>query len=105
MHLTATEWKGLGGKKADSTNKSYRPLPFDACALSLQPFEVRPSARPSASPSAPIKIHQAHRPSPATLPIPLPHKPDARVHAGGRALRHPEPFPLRPEGGLGRLIG
>lgn len=43
MFLTATEWKGLGGKKVDSTNKSYRPLPFDACALSLQPFEVRPS--------------------------------------------------------------
>ena len=43
MFLTATAWKGLGGKKADTTNKSYRPLPFDACALSLQPFEVRPS--------------------------------------------------------------
>lgn len=47
MFLTATEWKGLGGKKADGTNKSYRPLPFDACALSLQPFEVRPSVRQS----------------------------------------------------------
>jgi hypothetical protein len=45
MFLTATEWKGLGGKKADSTNKSYRPLPFDACALSLQPFEVRVCVR------------------------------------------------------------
>lgn len=41
MFLTATEWKELGGKKADSTNKAYRPLPFDSCALSLQPFEVR----------------------------------------------------------------
>lgn len=43
MFLTATEWKEIGGKKADSTNKSYRPLPFDACALSLQPFEARPA--------------------------------------------------------------
>ena len=51
MFLTASEHRELGGKKADTTNKSYRPLPFDACALSLQPFEVRPS------------IHVAPRPS------------------------------------------
>lgn len=46
MFLTATEWKELGGHKKDSTNKSYRPLPFDSCALSLQPFEVRAYIRP-----------------------------------------------------------
>lgn len=61
MFLTATEWKGLGGKKADTTNKSYRPLPFDACALSLQPFEVGPyilglpSVQPSKSAGQPIQ--------------------------------------------------
>lgn len=39
MFLTATEWKELGGRREGST-KTYRPLPFDCCALSLQPFEV-----------------------------------------------------------------
>jgi peptidyl-prolyl cis-trans isomerase-like 2 len=39
MFLTATEWKEIGGKRTEARG-SYRPLPFNACALSLQPFEV-----------------------------------------------------------------
>lgn len=40
MFLTATEWKELGGKR-DGTSRTYRPLAFDSCALSLAPYEVR----------------------------------------------------------------
>ncbi len=44
-YLTATEWSTLyGGKKAnknlnDPDLKDFRRLPFDHCALSLQPYE------------------------------------------------------------------
>lgn len=43
-YVTATEWKTLyGGKKATNSNdpdvKDFRRLPFDHCALSLQPYE------------------------------------------------------------------
>ncbi|GAB5034831.1 peptidyl-prolyl cis-trans isomerase-like 2 [Nannochloropsis oceanica] len=40
MFLTATEWKELGGKRETAGRSSYRPLAFDSCALSLQPFET-----------------------------------------------------------------
>ena len=40
MFLTATEWKELGGKREAAGRSSYRPLAFDSCALSLQPFET-----------------------------------------------------------------
>ena len=46
LYLTATEWSTLyGGRKANSRNisdpdvKDFRRLPFDHCALSLQPYE------------------------------------------------------------------
>eukprot|EP00043_Microstomoeca_roanoka_P002807 m.40631 g.40631 ORF g.40631 m.40631 type:complete len:524 (-) comp11735_c0_seq1:218-1789(-) len=42
MFITATEWATLyGGKKKDEPGKGskYKRLPFDCCALSLQPFE------------------------------------------------------------------
>lgn len=42
-YLTTTEWSTLyGGKKAanlSSDNAAFRRLPYDHCALSLQPFE------------------------------------------------------------------
>lgn len=39
MYITSTEWKTeYGGKKNNSNNKDYRPLPFDHCALSLSQF-------------------------------------------------------------------
>lgn len=40
MFLTATEWKELGGKREAVGRSSYRPLAFDSCALSLQPYET-----------------------------------------------------------------
>ncbi|OXA59322.1 Peptidyl-prolyl cis-trans isomerase-like 2 [Folsomia candida] len=44
LYLTFTEWSTLyGGKKANQaqfgSNSEFRRLPFDHCALSLQPFE------------------------------------------------------------------
>ncbi|OQR78640.1 peptidyl-prolyl cis-trans isomerase 2 isoform X2, partial [Tropilaelaps mercedesae] len=43
MYLTTTEWSTLyGGKRAvtaESRSSEFRRLPFDHCALSLQPFE------------------------------------------------------------------
>ncbi|XP_015908647.1 RING-type E3 ubiquitin-protein ligase PPIL2 [Parasteatoda tepidariorum] len=42
MYLTATEWSQFyGGKKqtANTAGAEFRRLPFDHCALSLQPFE------------------------------------------------------------------
>ena len=42
-YLTSTEWRETyGGKKAvnpNSSDASFRRLPFDHCSLSLQPFE------------------------------------------------------------------
>lgn len=41
LYISATEWKHeWGGKKAQQERKAYRVLPFDRCALSLQPFET-----------------------------------------------------------------
>ena len=45
-YITSTEWKNeWGGKKAnrglnDPDQQDYRRLPFDHCALSLQPYET-----------------------------------------------------------------
>lgn len=43
LYLTSTEWSTLyGGKKAakhDAEKAEFRRLPFDACSLTLQPFE------------------------------------------------------------------
>lgn len=43
LYLTSTEWRTLyGGKQASNendVNSRFRRLPFDHCALSLQPFE------------------------------------------------------------------
>jgi peptidyl-prolyl cis-trans isomerase-like protein 2 len=40
MYVTATEWKdSYGGKKNRSTQGGYQ-LPFDACAMTLGPFET-----------------------------------------------------------------
>ena len=43
LYLTATEWSTLyGGKKVNRSDpdvKDFRRLPFDHCALSLQPYE------------------------------------------------------------------
>ncbi|GFY64530.1 RING-type E3 ubiquitin-protein ligase PPIL2, partial [Trichonephila inaurata madagascariensis] len=42
MYLTATEWSQFyGGKKhvGNNAGSEFRRLPFDHCALSLQPFE------------------------------------------------------------------
>lgn len=45
MFMTATEWKETGGGKKTATSRSYRPLAFDSCALSLAPYEVRGGAK------------------------------------------------------------
>jgi peptidyl-prolyl cis-trans isomerase-like protein 2 len=39
LFITATEWKGLGGKRTAVTH-DYRPLPFDQCAMSLTAYET-----------------------------------------------------------------
>lgn len=43
MYITSTEWKHqFGGKKQavpGGKGAEFRRLPFDCCALSLQPFE------------------------------------------------------------------
>ncbi|XP_065558558.1 RING-type E3 ubiquitin-protein ligase PPIL2-like isoform X1 [Artemia franciscana] len=42
LYLTTTEWKELGGKKyvpPGTDAAGFKRLPFDYCALSLQPFE------------------------------------------------------------------
>lgn len=40
-YITNSEWaRDFGGKKKEDTGNSFRPLPFDCCALSLAPFET-----------------------------------------------------------------
>ena len=40
MFITATEWKTEYGGHKQRTEASEKTLPFDCCALSLQPYET-----------------------------------------------------------------
>lgn len=45
LFLTATEWKGIGGRPTVQTSGSSQPLAFDHCSLSLTRYEI-PCASP-----------------------------------------------------------